>query len=146
MPPKIEALRWPITAEMAKRLRDAMMDQRRSAMDVARACGLEQDVQIRRMLRIGKVRAIKSSEYLPVVCAYLGLEKMDFMPLDETQLRLLKALQRLRQTGVDDRALVEEFEERVETKVSKAVAARGDVQVPRHAPTPTHIKSRGSSN
>ncbi len=41
----------------------------------------------------------KGSEYLPEVCAAMGLDMWEFMPLDEDQRRVLKALEAARKAG-----------------------------------------------
>lgn len=144
--PKEEKLRWPISSTLAKKLQTRMADLGMEPIDVARALGLTQDVHVRRILRIGAVKPILSSELLPELCRVLKLSKLESMPLDEQQLTLLEALRVMRDAGVADvDTVVDDFVATASRRLQRMVEDRADIPKPAQPPVPSPLKSRGTS-
>lgn len=87
--------RWPVTDA----LRDAMRARIKEMGDGAQKLIAEKAGISEPTLSHLLGGRNKGSEYLPGVCAAMGLDMWEFMPLDEEQRRVLKALEAARKAG-----------------------------------------------
>lgn len=130
--------RWPVTDS----LRNAMQARIKEMGDGAQKLIAEKAGISEPTLSLLLSGRNKGSEFLPGVCGAMGLDMWEFMPLDDDQRRVLKALEEARKAGQG-----EQFTAEAESRAKWLEAhATGPVERPSSPPRPAPPRARSTSD
>lgn len=114
----MDAFRYPISEELREAMRAARLRLKLTNAELARRLGGVQDTIVYNIIDEGG-RRDKSSIHLPRLAKELEIDLVEWMPVDDDQRRILRALEDVREAGGEVATFVAEVEIRSSWIVSK---------------------------